>query len=206
MTKVKLPRKSTAIDMTAMCDVAFLLLTFFMLTSNFTQKEPVLVSTPSSISEIKIPERNIMTTLIDGSGKLYFGIDGQEKRIELLKKMGEAYSYSFTDAELKEFSLINRFGVPIQQMKNFLALKPVDRDLQENALGIPYDSLDNQFKNWVRFSRIVNPQLRIAIKADQALAYPVIKNVMNTLQDLDENRYNLITSLEQSPDKKSLIQ
>jgi biopolymer transport protein ExbD len=64
--------------------------------------------------------------------------------------------------------------------------------------------MDNQFKNWVRFSRIVNPQLRIAIKADQALAYPIIKNVMNTLQDLDENRYNLITSLEQSPDKKSL--
>jgi biopolymer transport protein ExbD len=206
MTKVKLPRKSTAIDMTAMCDVAFLLLTFFMLTSNFTQKEPVLVNTPSSISEIKIPERNIMTILIDRSGKLFFGIDGQEKRIDLLKKMGEAYSYSFTDAELKEFSLVNRFGVPIQQMKNFLALKPADRDLQENALGIPYDSLDNQFKNWVRFSRIVNPQLRIAIKADQALAYPIIKNVMNTLQDLDENRYNLITSLEQSPDKKSLTE
>ncbi|MCK9399528.1 MAG: biopolymer transporter ExbD [Bacteroidales bacterium] len=200
MTKVKLPRKSTAIDMTAMCDVAFLLLTFFMLTSNFTQKEPVMVNTPSSISEIKIPERNIMTILIDKSGKLFFGIDGQEKRIDLLKKMGEAYSFSFTDAELKEFSLINRFGVPIQQMKAFLALKPADQDLQENALGIPYDSLDNQFKNWVRFSRIVNPQLRIAIKADQALAYPVIKNVMNTLQDLDENRYNLITSLEQTPE------
>jgi biopolymer transport protein ExbD len=189
MTKVKLPRKSTAIDMTAMCDVAFLLLTFFMLTSNFNQKEPVMVSTPSSISEIKIPERNIMTILIDKSGKLFFGIDGQEKRIELLKKMGDAYSYSFTDAELKEFSLINRFGVPIQQMKDFLALKPADRDMKENALGVPYDSLDNQFKNWVRFSRIVNPQLRIAIKADQALAYPIIKNV---------------TSLEQSPDKKSL--
>jgi biopolymer transport protein ExbD len=200
MTKVKLPRKSTAIDMTAMCDVAFLLLTFFMLTSNFNQKEPVMVSTPSSISEIKIPERNIMTILIDKSGKLFFGIDGQEKRIELLKKMGDAYSYSFTDAELKEFSLINRFGVPIQQMKDFLALKPADRDMKENALGVPYDSLDNQFKNWVRFSRIVNPQLRIAIKADQALAYPIIKNVMNTLQDLDENRYNLITSLEQAPE------
>jgi len=206
MTKVKLPRKSTAIDMTAMCDVAFLLLTFFMLTSNFTQKEPVIVNTPSSISEIKIPETNIMTILIDKTGKLFFGIDGQEKRIDLLKKMGNVYSYSFTDTELKEFSLVSRFGVPIQQMKDFLALKPADRDLKENALGIPYDSLDNQFKNWVRFSRIVNPKLRIAIKADQALPYPIIKKVMNSLQDLDENRYNLITSLEQSPDKKSLIE
>jgi biopolymer transport protein ExbD len=200
MTKVKLPRKSTVVDMTAMCDVAFLLLTFFMLTSNFTQKEPVLVSTPSSISEIKIPERNIMTIIIDKSGKLFFGIDGQEKRIELLKKMGEAYTYTYTDKELKEFSVINGFGVPIEQMKDFLALKPDDRDMKENQRGIPYDSLNNQLKNWVRFARNVNPQLRIAIKADQALAYPVIKNVMNTLQDLDENRYNLITSLEQAPE------
>lgn len=200
MTKVKLPRKSTAIDMTAMCDVAFLLLTFFMLTSNFTQKEPVIVSTPSSISEIKIPERNIMTIMIDKSGRLYFGIDGQEKRIELLKKMGEAYTYSFTDNELKEFSLMNGFGVPIEQMKDFLALKSSDRDMRENQSGVPYDSLNNQLKNWVRFARAVNPQLRIAIKADQALAYPVIKNVMNTLQDLDENRYNLITSLEENPE------
>jgi biopolymer transport protein ExbD len=200
MTKVKLPRKSTVVDMTAMCDVAFLLLTFFMLTSNFTQKEPVLVSTPSSISEIKIPERNIMTIIIDKSGKLFFGIDGQEKRIELLKKMGEAYTYTYTDKELKEFSVINGFGVPIEQMKDFLALKPDDRDMKENQRGIPYDSLNNQVKNWVRFARNVNPQLRIAIKADQALAYPVIKNVMNTLQDLDENRYNLITSLEQAPE------
>lgn len=200
MTKVKLPRKSTVIDMTAMCDVAFLLLTFFMLTSNFTQKEPVLVSTPSSISEIKIPERNIMTIIIDKSGQLFFGIDGQEKRIELLKKMGNAYTYTYTDKELKEFSLINGFGVPIEQMKDFLGLKPADRDLKENQLGIPYDSLNNQLKNWVRFARNVNPQLRIAIKADQALAYPVIKHVMNTLQDLDENRYNLITSLEQAPE------
>ena len=201
MAKVKLPRKSTAIDMTAMCDVAFLLLTFFMLTSNFTQKEPVIVNTPSSISEIKIPERNIMTILVDKTGKVFFGIDGQEKRIELLKKMGDAYSIQFSDKELKEFSLISRFGVPIEQMQDFLALKSTDRDLQENAIGIPCDSLNNQFKNWVRFARIVNPQIRIAIKADQTTAYPIIKNVMNTMQDLDENRYNLITSLEQNPEK-----
>jgi biopolymer transport protein ExbD len=201
MAKVKLPRKSTAVDMTAMCDVAFLLLTFFMLTSNFTQKEPVIVNTPSSISEIKIPERNIMTVLVDKTGQVFFGIDGQEKRIELLQKMGDAYSIQFDDRELKEFSLISRFGVPIEQMKAFLALKPADRDLRENAVGIPCDSLNNQFKNWVRFARIVNPQIRIAIKADQTTAYPVIKNVMNTMQDLDENRYNLITSLEQNPEK-----
>jgi biopolymer transport protein ExbD len=201
MPKVKVPRKSTAIDMTAMCDVAFLLLTFFMLTSNFTQKEPILVSTPSSISEIKIPETNIMTILVDKTGKIFIGIDGQDKRIGWLKKIGVDYHISFTPEEIKAFSLITSFGVPIEQMKNFLALRPEDRDLKENLLGIPADSTNNQFKSWVREARGVNSQLRIAIKADQTTAYPIIKNVMNTLQDLNENRYNLITSLEQNPNK-----
>jgi len=200
MPKVKIKRKSTAIDMTAMCDVAFLLLTFFMLTSNFTQKEPVTVNSPSSISEIKIPDTNIMLILVDSKGKVFFGVDGQENRKELLTKMGAAYNTTFSPEELKEFSLINRFGVPINRMKAFLSLKPEERDLPQNAPGIPCDSIDNQFKNWVSIAKAVNKNYRIAIKADQTTAYPVIKKLMGTLQDINENRYNLITSLESSKD------
>jgi biopolymer transport protein ExbD len=196
MPKVKIKRKSTAIDMTAMCDVAFLLLTFFMLTSNFTQKEPVAVNTPSSISEIKIPDRNIIAILVDANGKVFFGIDGQENRIQLLTKMGAAYNITFSVAELKEFSLINKFGVPISLMKAYLALKTEERDIPKNALGIPCDSLDNQFKNWVSLAKGINRDYRIAIKADQATSYPVIKKLMGSLQDINENRYNLLTSLK----------
>lgn len=201
MPKVKIPRKSTAVDMTAMCDVAFLLLTFFMLTSNFVAKEPIVVSTPSSISEIKIPETNIMTILIDKSGKVFFGIDNNDKRMQLLDLMGETYKTAFTPAEKKAFSAINSFGVPIEKMKAFLNLEPQDRDLKDNAIGIPCDSLDNQLKVWVKNARSINNDLRIAIKADGATPYPVIKKVMNTLQDLRENRYNLITSLEENPEE-----
>ncbi len=200
MPKVKVPRKSTAQDMTAMCDVAFLLLSFFMLTSNFTQKEPVVVDTPSSISEIKIPETNIMMVLLNTEGKVFWGIDKQEDRISVLQKMGELYQINFSEKELKEFSLINRFGVPIQQMKQFLALPSEVRERPENAIGIPCDSLDNQFKNWVSISRMVNKDLRIAIKADKNTMYPDVRKVMNSLQDIKENRYNLITSLEGKPD------
>jgi biopolymer transport protein ExbD len=199
MPKVKAKRKSTWVDMTAMCDMAFLLLTFFMLTSNFTQKEPVQVNTPSSISEIKIPEVNIMKIEVDKDGKIFFGIDGQDKRISLLEKISEAYKINFTPEEKKEFSLINAFGVPLEKMKTFLALKPEQRDLKENAIGIPSDSLNNQFRDWVKAARFVNKDLKIAIKADQITPYPKIKNVMNTLQDLNECRFNLITSLEEAP-------
>ncbi|MEI8046885.1 MAG: biopolymer transporter ExbD [Bacteroidota bacterium] len=201
MPKVKIRRKSTWIDMTAMCDVAFLLLTFFMLTSNFTKKEPVLVATPSSVSEIKIPETNIMTVLVDPSGKVYFGIDGQDKRQQLIEKMAETYKVSLSPDEVKRFSLIDIFGNPMYAMKAFLNLSPEIRDLPQNNLGIPADSTNNQFKEWVRAARDVNPELRIAIKADQKTPYPVIKKVMKSLQELDENRYNLITKLENAPGK-----
>jgi hypothetical protein len=141
-----------------------------------------------------------MMILVDAKGKVFFGIDGQENREKLLTKMGETYNMQFTPKELKEFSLINSFGVPMNVMKNFLELKTEERDKQENALGIPCDSLNNEFKNWVAAARTVNKDLRIAIKGDQATAYPVIKKLMGTLQGLNENRYNLITSLESAPD------
>ena len=106
MPKVKIPRKSTWQDMTAMCDVAFLLLTFFILTSNFQNKEPVQISTPSSISEIKIPERDIMMILIDKDGKVFFGIDGQDKREEMLREMGKIYNNKRTN-DTREFIMRN---------------------------------------------------------------------------------------------------
>lgn len=199
MPKAKIPRKSTWVDMTAMCDVAFLLLNFFMLTSNFVKKEPVLVSTPSSVSEIKIPETNVMTMLIDKEGKVYFGIDGQEKRKELLKMMGDTYKISFTPEELKAYSVIDLVGNPIESLSFYLHLNAEVRDLPQNNPGIPSDSINNQLTEWVKAARMVNPDIRIAIKADAATPYPVVKKVMKTLQHLDENRYNLITQLEGEP-------
>ncbi len=185
--------------MTAMTDVAFLLLTFFMLTSNFTKKEPVLVSAPGSVSEIKIPETNVMTMLVDKDGKIYFGIDGQEKRRQLLTQMGETYNIRFTDEELKTFSLLDLTGNPVEYLNSYLKMQPEDRDLPQNNRGIPSDTLNNQLSEWVKAARNINPELRIAIKADENTPYPVIQKVMRTLQALDENRYNLITKLESEP-------
>jgi len=179
-----------------MCDVAFLLLTFFMLTSNFVAKEPIVVAIPSSVSEIKIPERNIVTVLIDKDGKVFFGLDTQQDRKELLENLGKAYNINFTEKEIAEFSRISSSGVPIEKMKAFLALSPELRDSKESAIGIPTDSLNNQFMQWMKIARQVNPKLRLAIKADQQTPYKVVKGVMTTLQDIRENRNNLITSLK----------
>jgi len=196
MPKIKIKRKSTIIDMTAMSDVTVLLLTFFMLTSTFVQKEPILVSAPSSVSEIKIPDTSIMQILVDKQGRVFMSLDKQEDRIAVLEAVGKEYGIVFNAKEIQKFKLANSFGVPIQKMKSFLALEQGEQDKALPTLGIPCDSTNNQFKSWVKQARLQNSDLRIAIKADQTTPYPVIKNVMNSLQDIRENRYNLITSLK----------
>ena len=144
MAKVKVKRKSTFIDMTAMSDVTVLLLTFFMLTSTFIQKEPVTVTTPGSVSEIKIPESDILQILVDPQGKVFMTLDKQEDRVEVLKKVGEEYGITFTPEEINKFRLANSFGVPISQMKAFLALSEDEQEATLKELGIPTDSTDNQ--------------------------------------------------------------
>ena len=196
MGRAKIKKKSTFIDMTAMSDVTVLLLTFFMLTSTFVKKEPVQVTTPASVSEIEIPEKNILSILVAPDGKIFMSMDKQSDLKAVLEKMGEEYGVTFTPEQEKTFALSSTFGVPMKSMKTFLDLPSEKQDAILKNEGIPCDSIDNQFKAWVRNARAVNSDLRIAIKADQATPYAVIKKVMNSLQDLRENRYNLITSLK----------
>ena len=201
MSKVKVARKSTRIDMTAMSDVTVLLLTFFMLTSTFVRKEPVQVTTPASVSEFKIPEVNILSILIDPKGKVFMSMDKQTDMVETLTSVGKDYGVSFTSAEIKKFRILKTFGVPIKSMKAYLAMTTDEQDKVLKELGIPTTKGDNQFKDWIKSARAANPDLRIAIKADQNTPYKVIKDVMTSLQDLRENKYNLITSLKKISEK-----
>ena len=196
MARVKVKKQSTFIDMTAMSDVTVLLLTFFMLTSTFIQKEPIQVSTPASVMEIKIPETDILQILVDNDGKVFMSMDKQEDRVAVLEKMGEEYGIAFTPEEVNKFRLAPSFGVTIAQMRSFLALPEDEQDKILKDYGIPTDSTDNQLKSWVKNARLQNRDLRIAIKADQATPYPIINTIMTSLQDIRENRYNLITTLK----------
>jgi len=200
MPKVKIKRKPGHIDMTAMTDVAFLLLTFFMLTTKFKPEEPFKVEIPSSISDVKIPESNLIQISIEKGGQVFFGIEGQNTRMEMLPAMGEKYGITFTPEEIKQFSLIASFGIPIQQMKQFLALKPEDRSKVAQS-GIPLDSANNQLRDWLFNGRKANQKITgkssfVALKGDKEVEYPVIKEVIATLQDQKVNKFNFITTLE----------
>jgi biopolymer transport protein ExbD len=199
MPKVKVARKSTRIDMTAMCDVAFLLLTFFILTAKFSVSDPIKVTIPTSISEIKIPEVNICKIIIGSNGKVFFGIDNQEKKEKLINKMAEKYKVTLTQKQIRKFSSLDVWGVPMNLMPKYLDLRNEDRDKPENALGIPCDSTNNELAFWIQYAREVNPDIKIAVKGDKDTPYPIVRKVVSTLQDRNENKFNLITGLEANP-------
>jgi biopolymer transport protein ExbD len=195
MGKVKVNRTGPSLDMTPMVDLAFLLVTFFMLTTRFAPEEPIAVDMPSSQSEIKLPETDILTISISKQGTVFFNMDGQHTRQLLLSKIGEKYNQDFTPTQMRSFALMPSFGIPIGNLKEFLDMDPESRNHVEQP-GIPCDSLNNELADWVVFSRIANPKLRIAIKGDGDANYPIVRKVINTLVNRNVNRFNLITDLE----------
>jgi biopolymer transport protein ExbD len=198
MAKIKMNKKSTSTDMTAMCDVAFLLLTFFILTATAKVPEVLPVDTPASTVQTKLPETDLATLTV-GKGTVFFDLKGREIRKRTLELMGQKYKVEFSDADMDKFALMESFGVPIQSLKQILDMKSADRS-KAGQPGIPKDSLDNQLADWVQNARIANieindKELQIAIKGDAKEEYPIIKKVMDILQEQKINSFSLVTGL-----------
>lgn len=184
--------------MTAMCDVAFLLLTFFILTATAKVPEALPVDTPASTVKIKMPETDIATMTV-GKGKVFFDLKGREVRKRTLELMGDKYDVAFTDEEKEKFALMDGFGVPILNLKQIIDMKASDRN-KAGQMGIPMDSTDNQLKEWIYNARIANievndKELQIAIKGDAKEQYSEIRKVMDICQEQKINSFSLITGL-----------
>lgn len=206
MAKIKMSKKSTSIDMTAMCDVSFLLLTFFILTATAKQQEPLPVDTPSSTVKTKLPETDLATITIgkDVNAKdsisIFFGVTGRDVRKRTLELMAQKYKLSFSEEEMEQFALIESFGVPVQNLSQIIAMKSSDRNKPGFQPGIPADSTDNQLKEWIYNARIATSEiadkdLNFAIKGDAKQEYPSVKKVMDMLQDQKVNQFDLVTGL-----------
>ena len=202
MAKIKMSKKAASIDMTAMCDVSFLLLTFFILTATAKTPEPLPVETPASTVEVKLPETGLVTLTVgksDGKDKVFFGMKDRDVREKTLELMGNMYKIKFTPEESAQFALIDEFGVPIQALKQIIAMKGAERNKAGLQPGIPMDSLDNQLKDWIYTARQANIELGkekdldFAIRGDAKQEYPNIKKIMDILQDQKINSFNLVT-------------
>ena len=203
MGKVKIKKQSTWIDMTPMSDVMVLLLTFFMLTSTFVKNEPVKVLTPNSVSEIKVPEKDVLNILVDKQGKVFMSMDNQLQVAEVLSDMTGTFGVSLTGKQQEKFQKDPMWGVPMDKLRAYLNLDEADMAKEISGQGIPTDSIDgkmSEFQLWVKSAKNVNKDIKLAIKADEGTPYKVIKKVMSELQDMQENRYYLITSLKTQED------
>jgi biopolymer transport protein ExbD len=201
MPKIKLPTKSPHIDMTPMVDLFSVVLTFLMLTTTMRQPEPATVDTPFSISEKPTPDFNTFTVLLSKDDKVFINFDnGQDTilkyRPKILTEMGKRHNIEFTAAELREFEKYpSSIGVPIEKMKEFLNTKE-NADRATFQVGIPLDSLNNQLADWILFTRQVNPAVSACIKGDSQTGFPIVKKVLDIMQERNVNKFNLITSLE----------
>ncbi|MFM6983425.1 MAG: ExbD/TolR family protein [Chitinophagaceae bacterium] len=200
MPKIKVPRKSTSIDMTAMCDVSFLLLTFFMLTSKFRPPEAVPIDLPNSRSQIKL--QNVMTISVDKDGRAYFGLTETSTREALLTRMLNKHpEIKLNKDQIKAFKGLDMIGFSMAEMSGVLSLNPVQyKKFKQN--GIPKDSSKCELAEWVFQARYVDPTMKVAIKGDKFSNIKAVKQVIWALTEkAGLNRFNLITTLAGSSEK-----
>jgi biopolymer transport protein ExbD len=202
MGRAKLPRKSTNIDMTAMCDVAFLLLSFFILATKFKPPEALTVTTPSSVYTKIAADQNVVLVTMDHAGKVYFSVSDKNKdeKKEIISTINTQHNLGLTDNEMKAFYLnpTGYIGVPFSQLKPLLdrgnapdALKGV------NMPGIPtQDSTNNELRDWIAaaVAAFQGDHLYLEVKGDDAATYPTFSGVIWAFKKNDQLKFQLITS------------
>lgn len=205
MPKIKVPRKSVSVDMTAMTDVAFLLLTFFILTAKFRPSETILIDTPTSRAEKPGPEDR-MTISVDSAGKAYISFSIPKRRAEVLENMTAQYGTKYpqlltlNDKQKRTFTAVELYGFPNAQLPDLLNKTTDQIGKIDKMPGIPLDSTDNQLGDWVNAARYSaadeEKDLEIAIKGDKTTNIKAVQRVIEILREREVYRFNLLTTLE----------
>ncbi len=203
MPKVKVPRKSTTIDMTAMCDVAFLLLSFFILATKQKPPEALSVAPPSSVSSKAAPDKSILIT-VTKEGKTFLTLGDETRKQDVLDNINLTKGLNLTPAELKKWSKTGFIGVPLNQIKSYLA-SPTEIPASKLP-GIPTDSSNNEMIDWVRsvsnaYAGTDQRKLQemLLIKGDSEALYPVFKNIKQALKKNEIYKFRIVTNGEGVP-------
>ena len=189
MAKIKIQKKDIWIDMTPMSDVMTLLLCFFMLTSTFLTPEPIQVTAPNSVSEVKIPESDVLNILVSPEGKIFLGTENKNYMKVMMETMTDKFGITLNATQQKHFLEDAMAGAPMSQLAAYLSLEPEKMGEAIQKLGIPTDSINggkSEFQEWVAAARDANPDIRLAIKCDSKTPYKLVKAMMSELQDMNE--------------------
>ncbi len=203
MPKVKIPRKSTTVDMTAMCDVAFLLLTFFILATKQKPPEVLSVKTPTSVSSKAAPEKSILITLTK-DGKVFLMLGDETKKDAIIDDFNTTRGLQLTTAELNKLKKTEFIGLPVNKLKSALNMQ---QDVPPNLMdGIPVDSTNNELSFWFRSITNVYKggdqaalQNMILVKGDGEALYPVFKNIKRAFKKNELYKFRIVTNGEAVP-------
>ena len=203
MPKVKLPRKSTIIDMTAMCDVAFLLLSFFILATKQKPPEVLTVSPPNSVSAKAAPDKSILITLTK-DGKAFIMLGDETKKADILNNINLTKGLNLSAGEMKKWTKEPFIGLPLNQIKSSL-----DRvvEIPANQLpGIPTDSSNNEMVDWMKSVTNVYAgtdqrklQEMLLVKGDNAALYPAFKSIKEAFKKNEIFKFRIVTNGEAVP-------
>jgi len=208
MARPKIPRKSTSVDMTAMCDVAFLLLSFFILTTKFKAPEAISVVTPSSVSSKVAPEKDVTLVSFTKDGKAFVSLDNEEVKEELASQLNAVGGASLSGADITAFKTASFYGTPISKLKSALAL-PADQLKAENLPGIPIqDTANNEMTTWMKAIVAAHAKtgarMNLVVKGDNLAKYPSFKNVITSFKKSDQFKFQMITNPEGVPEGTDL--
>ncbi len=216
MPKLKMPKKSTTIDMTALCDFTLLLLTFFIMSSNFKPQEAVEVSVPSSTSTKEIPMGFIQIT-VDKEGRVFYTVDNLKLKRNLIREVNNTKGLNLTETEMNNFVNGPSVGVPFSRLKSYLALSPAEQtNYDKQAPGIPTDTTSsfttNELMYWINTTRyqaqiLDMDQPRFVIKVDGETPYVDKTNrVIASLGHLNIFRFSYITNQKAIPPGTALAE
>jgi len=199
MGRAKLPRKSTNIDMTAMCDVAFLLLSFFILATKAKPAEAIHVTPPSSVAAKKVPQKDVVLVTLDPSGKVFISMDDKSKKEFIANSIKNT-----TNPNLNVSAFVNAtfWGAPLAGMNSFLAI-PEDKRTGAALPGIPVDTTKgaNEMVEWMRLvkSAYNGEKINLLLKGDNEAKYPAFRASVDAFKTNDLLKFQMVTNPEAAP-------
>ena len=209
MPSVNIPKKSTDTDMTPFVDIAFLILSFFIMATKFKPPEPVEITTPNSVSSDELPANDAIMVLIDKDNKVFFSVLAEDNPgvfDQIIQGFNTSRNLGLTPAEMANFRRTAAIGVPFSSLKSLLAV-PVEDQKNVKQPGIPVlDSTKNELFWWIAESKkaFAGKKLTFLIKGDGVSKFPTFEAVLNSFKRNDEFKYSLVTAPEDVPANSEL--